>query len=193
MGMVSSDTSHSLVPEHFNDSCMTHQLTISFALVASLAASIASMSGCETEQSYADKKRAEWSVQRPDAVMVIRHHVGGTHHRTLVRGDLWYATYSNTLIVMSASTGTVLASVEIMPFGTCGGIKEVVAPEGSDQIYLLLDGTAVCEVSLAFPRSPVVTAIRRYTEIGFARRAPSPLRQINCGLPETEALSRGRT
>lgn len=136
------------------------------------AALLALLAGCETEKSYADKKAKEAAIVRPDPVFVVRHHVGGTHHRSLAVGDVWYATYANSLLVLSASNGLVLSALELMPFGTSGGAVDVVAtPSRLDRLFVLLDGTAVVEVSVADPRAPQVVSMRTRRDIGFAPRA----------------------
>jgi len=160
-----------------NRSCMkyasTHQGYTFAVALACATVILAALSGCETEASYAQKQAAEWAAIRPDQVMVIRHHVGGTHHRAIVRGDICYATFSNDLLVISTAKGSVIGSVQIMPFGTCGGAVEMVAPESGGALYVLLDGTAVVELSIADPKTPVITATRTAAEIGFAPRSIS--------------------
>lgn len=146
---------------------------VASATAAGAIASILALAGCETEKSYADKQWAEAHAARPDPVLVVRHHIGGTHHRTIVHGDYWYATYSNSLLVISSKTGTVLHSVELMPFGACGGITELLDVGDGSRLYALLDGTAVCEISLDDPKHPRIAAMRRRQEIGFPPRAIS--------------------
>lgn len=141
-----------------------------FALIgAGLVASF----GCETERSYAEKQAKEAAKPRPDPVFVVRHHVGGTHHRCLAVGDVWYATFANSLLVLGAQRGVVLASIELQPFGTTGGATELLPVEGSDRLYVLLEGGAVVELSTADPRAPKVVDARHRREIGFAPRAIS--------------------
>ncbi len=135
-------------------------------LAASLVLALAH--GCETESTYADKKAKEAAAVKPPPVLVIRHRVGGTHHRSLLLNGHWYATFANDLLVISPETGTVLGNVELLPFGTTGPITELLPTERGDRFYALLEGTAVVEVSLADPAAPKVTQIRRWNEIGFA-------------------------
>jgi hypothetical protein len=136
------------------------------------AALLAAVAGCETEKSYAEKKAKEAAIVRPDPIFVVRHHVGGTHHRSLAVGDAWYATYANSLLVLSDANGIVLASLELMPYGRSGGAVDIVAtPNRLDRLFVLLDGTAVVEVSIADPKAPEVVSTRTRRDIGFAPRA----------------------
>ncbi|MBL9149452.1 MAG: hypothetical protein JNM94_12245 [Phycisphaerae bacterium] len=141
-------------------------------LAAGGFALLALAGGCDTEKSFAEEQAAKRAAPRPDPVLVVRNHVGGTHHRVLVRGYVWYATFANNLLTIDSESGTVVTNLELMPFGSCGGATEIAQPS-EDLVYILLDGTAVCEVSLANPRSPTVVARRHANEIGFAPRAIS--------------------
>ncbi|MBL9119874.1 MAG: hypothetical protein JNL80_08170 [Phycisphaerae bacterium] len=128
---------------------------------------------CTTESSYADEQAAKRNAPKPPPVLVIKHHIGGTHHRVIVRGEYAYATFSNSLLTASTTTSTVLNSLELLPFGTSGGAVDLVEVPGSPELVAVLGGTAVLRISLANPELPEVTATRRTQEIGFAPRAVS--------------------
>lgn len=140
------------------------------AFLACAAALLLAPLGCETEKSYAEERAKARAAPRPDPVLVVRHHVGGTHHRVHVRGLIWYATFANNLLTIDSKSGTVIHSLELMPFGTCGGATELVVADDS-LMYVLLDGTAICAVSTDNPREPRVVSRRRAAEIGFAPRS----------------------
>jgi hypothetical protein len=137
-----------------------------------LLGTLLGLAACETEKSYAERQmKARAEITSVPPVLVIRHHVGGTHHRAIARGELIYATFANSLLVIGSETGTVLGSVELMPFGRCGGAKEMILAPDESSLFIVLDGTAVVEVSLADPQSPQVVATRHRQEIGFPPRA----------------------
>ncbi|MDZ4755064.1 MAG: hypothetical protein SGJ11_11295 [Phycisphaerae bacterium] len=142
-------------------------------LIAVLGLAALGSTACETEKSYAEKQAAERNAPKPPPVLLIVHHVGGTHHRSLVRGSIWFATFGASMLVISADSGVVLQSLDLMPYGTSGPITELVpmaSTEGAERLVALLDGTAVMIVSLADPVMPVVESTRRSNEIGFAPR-----------------------
>jgi hypothetical protein len=149
---------------------LRRRLLCAFAVGGLALATLAG--GCDTEKSFAEEQAAKRAAPRPDPVLVVRNHVGGTHHRVLVRGYVWYATFANNLLTIDSESGTVVTNLELMPFGSCGGATEV-AQASEDVLFVLLEGTAVCEVSLANPRAPAVVARRHANEIGFAPRALS--------------------
>lgn len=129
--------------------------------------------GCETESSYAAEREKLRNAPKPPPVLVLKHHVGGTHHRVVVRGEYTYSTFANSLLTASTATSTVLNSLELLPFGTCGAAVELVEVPGADEFVAVLEGTAVMRISVADPSLPRVVATRRTREIGFAPRRAS--------------------
>ena len=161
-------------------SCPTHSLAtrllrgaLAIGLLASGATLVATLTGCETEKSYAEEQAAKRAMPKPAPVLVVRHRIGGTHHRVLVRGDVAFVTYGNSLLSISTGTGTVLSSLELLPFGTSGAVVDLVEVPGREELIAVLDGTAVLRVVIADPNMPEVIATRRSHEIGFAPRAAS--------------------
>jgi hypothetical protein len=155
-----------------------HRRTASLrAACAGLVGAVALVvgAGCETEKSYAEKQAAERAAPKPPPVLVVRHRVGGTHYRSIVRDDVWYATYGPTLLSISADSGTVLHGVDLAQYGASGAATELLEWERQDgpRLVALLDGTAVVVLSLRDPKLPEVEAVRRANEIGFPPRVIS--------------------
>src|SRR5262245_28234362 len=99
-------------------------------LVLAPVLSLVALPACETEYTYAQKQAADWAAPRPDPVLVVRHHVGGTHYRAVTVGSLAYVTFGESLIVIATDTGNALHSLELMPFGTSGAATELLAVDG---------------------------------------------------------------
>jgi hypothetical protein len=139
------------------------------------AVSLLGLTGCEWESTYQEEQEALRAAPRPMPVFVLKHHVGGTHHRVIVRGEYTYATYANSLLTISTPTGTVLNSLELLPFGTSGAAVDLqtVNVNGSEELLAVLSGSAVLRITLADPSLPEVVSMRRAQEIGFAPRAVS--------------------
>lgn len=151
----------------------THVLRRLMTVALALGVSSLALTGCTTEKSYAEEQAAKRAAPKPAPVFVVRHHVGGTHHRVIVRGEVSFATFANSLMSISTQSGTVLHSLELMPYGTSGSIVELESIPGTDELLAVLDGTAVMRVSIADPTVPEVLATRRVQEIGFAPRSVS--------------------
>lgn len=143
------------------------------AALAAVAAATCALAACDTEASFAKEREAKKNAPKPPPVLVLKHHVGGTHHRVIVRGDHAYLTYANSLLTASTQTTTVINSLQLLPFGTSGAAVDLVEVPGSPELVAVLDGTAVLRISIADPALPEVTATRRAQEIGFAPRAVS--------------------
>jgi hypothetical protein len=143
------------------------------ALAVVLALTALTPMGCETEKSYAEEQAAKRAMPKAAPVLVVRHRVGGTHHQVIVRGDVAFVTYANSLLTISTGTGTVLSSIELLPFGTSGAVVHLVEVPDREELLAVLDGTAVLRIVIADPAMPEVIATRRAQEIGFAPRAVS--------------------
>ncbi len=148
----------------------THGLRRLITVALALGASTLALTACTTEKSYAEEQAAKRAAPRPAPVLVLRHHVGGTHHRVIVRGEVTYAAFGNSLMAISTQSGTVLHSLELMPFGTSGALVALAEVPGADELVAVLDGTAVMRISIADPSVPEIVATRRVNEIGFGPR-----------------------
>jgi len=142
-----------------------------------LALAAGLLGGCETEKSYAEKKQKEREkyALRDPAVLVVTHHVGGTHHRGFVVDGVWYAGFGPSVLAISTETGMVLGSLESGPFGTAGPVRDLVAVRGPEGLRLVacLAPTHVVEIGVVDRINLSVLKRHRAAEIGFPPRALS--------------------
>ncbi|MDG2031752.1 MAG: hypothetical protein P8J45_12175 [Phycisphaerales bacterium] len=107
-----------------------------------------------------------------DSASITDHH-GGTHHRTKVRGRLWYQTFGTELLVLDAQDGSVINRVQPLPLGTSGALVDFAFDD--HLMYVVADGDAVIELDLTDQRQPTVRQVRPAKELGIRPRAISVL------------------
>jgi hypothetical protein len=92
------------------------------------------------------------------SLLEIKHHVGGTHYRTLVHDGTWYQTFSNALVILDDRAvvqpggSNVIDTIELAEFGTCGPATDMALRDNT--LYVLLERDQVIEFSLADPWAP---------------------------------------
>ena len=105
-----------------------------------------------------------------DSASITDHH-GGTHHRTMVKGRLWYQTFGTELLVLDSQDGTVISRTEPLPMGGAGALVDF-AIDGK-RMYVVADGDAVIELNLDDQRRPEVRQVRPAKDLGIRPRAVS--------------------
>ncbi len=135
------------------------------------------LSGCKISQP-GERIEDEESAQLPRTTELrVVAHQGGLHRGMLLVDDIWYQGFGSTLLMLEPKSGAELASAELAPAGTTGGIVCIAIPPASNEqpapIIAVLDGDAVVVLDRTNPSRPEESA--RYTtrEIGFRPREVS--------------------
>jgi len=91
----------------------------------------------------------------------MAHHVGGTHYRALVHDGVWYQTFGCSLMLFDVSTVTAnrgieqpIDVIELAEFGSAGPASDLALIGSS--LFVLLEGTAVVELSVLDSWNPVI-------------------------------------
>lgn len=101
-------------------------------------------------------------------VLRVTHFVGGTHHRTIVTGDLWYQTFGSSLLVLEAGAGRMRTLIELEPIGETGSATDMIMH--GDQLFIVLDRDAVVQLDCADPMHPNIVRTRRKDMLRIAPR-----------------------
>ena len=99
----------------------------------------------------------------------ITDHRGGTHHRTMVEGQIWYQTYGSELLVLDAHDGSELYRIEPIAFGESGALVDMAILD--KRMYVVSSGDAVIELDLEDQRRPAVRQIRPASDLGIRPRS----------------------
>lgn len=134
---------------------------ISFLLGAIL------LCGCNSLEKVYELPEEPPTHPSEDFARITDRH-GGTHHRTIVLGQLWYQAYANSLLVLDVHDGRIINTFEPFPFGEAGSIVDMVIL--GKRMYLVLDGDAVVELDLADQRSPALRQVKPSHELGIRPR-----------------------
>jgi hypothetical protein len=84
----------------------------------------------------------------------ITNHVGGTHYRTIVRGDLWYQTFRSSLLTLNPREASVIKSLELGRSGEVGPAVDMLIDDRSNRMWIAIEDDEVVEVSLDVPYAP---------------------------------------
>ena len=154
--------------------CALSRLCLTVAACASL---VVALEGCKISQPgerIEDEDRA--SLPRATELRVVAHQ-GGLHRGMLVVDGVWYQGFGATLLMLEPTSGAELASRELAPAGTSGGIVSLLIAKGPDaggeRLFVVLDGDAVVVLDRANPSRPVELARFTTREIGFRPREVS--------------------
>ncbi len=82
----------------------------------------------------------------------ITHHAGGTHYKTLVADDVWYQTFGSSLLIIDASSGALISSLELGQIGETGPATDMVL-DGT-ALYIVLKDYALVELDCSYLRTP---------------------------------------
>ncbi|MEC9232968.1 MAG: hypothetical protein VX403_03570 [Planctomycetota bacterium] len=121
-------------------------------------------SGCES-MTKLDELPPEFAAEDR---AVVTNRFGGTHHRTLVRGRLWYQTFGSELLVLDTHDGAVISRLEPLPFGSSGALVDMAIR--GERLYVVSDRDAVIEFDLADQRAPLQRQVRTSRELGIQPR-----------------------
>ena len=105
-----------------------------------------------------------------DANTVIDHR-GGTHHRTLVEGRIWYQAYGSELLILDAHDGSEIYRLEPFAFGESGAIVDMAIL--GKRMYLVSSADAVVELDLEDQRQPTIRQVRPSSDLGMRPRSVS--------------------
>ncbi len=107
-------------------------------------------------------------------VLRVTHHVGGTHYRTIVVGNVWYQTFGVSLLVLDKTSGQVVQTIELGPIGQAAPATDMLLHD--DRLYVVLHDQAVVELSVANPWSPQIVTRMEVDELGIEPRLLSVAR-----------------
>ena len=146
---------------------MAHRLGL-FRLFFPLVVLLAGCDAASTLRAMHDlpEEPPEFPV-RDEASITDRH--GGTHHRSIVRGRIWYQTFGTELLVLDAHDGAVISRVEPIAFGNAGALVDIAII--GKRMYLVADGDAVIELDIAEQRRPSVLQVHDSDKLGVHPRA----------------------
>lgn len=93
-------------------------------------------------------------------VLTLTHHVGGTHYCTTIYDGVWYQTFGCSLLLFDTAPVAVaintelptLDTIELADFGTAGPATDMALL--GDRLFIVLERSAVIELSLTDPWSP---------------------------------------
>lgn len=134
-----------------------HRLTFVFLVTAHSA-----LGGC-----VGGPKSTEPTIETPTTLRVT-HHVGGTHYRTIVAGEVWYQTFGVSLLVLDAATAQLAGTIELGAIGETAPATDMLLD--NDRLYVVLRDEAVVELTLADPWNPQITSRVTAEELGIAPR-----------------------
>ena len=120
---------------------------------------ITAVSGCASGPKTA--KEAEFTID----VLRVTHHIGGTHYRTIVAGDVWYQTFGVSLLVLDTTSAQVLQTIELGPIGQTAPATDMLLHE--DRLYVVLHDQTVVEMSVADPWNPQIVTHVDAEELGI--------------------------
>ena len=132
---------------------------ISPALV--LGASLLVVGGCAASTSPT-------SLGGPTPVLTVTHHVGGTHHRTLIHGGVWYQTFGVALLAIDPDNAALESTIELGRFGESAPATDLVV--AGARLYVVLEDQGVVELDLTEPRKPSIVRTVSAAELGVAPR-----------------------
>ncbi len=133
-----------------------------------LLATISAIVGCAGGPTSA--RRSEPSLQ----TLRVTHHVGGTHYRTIVAGDVWYQTFGVSLLVLDTSSTQPVQTIELGSIGQTAPATDMLLRD--DRLYIVQHDQAVVELSLADPWNPRIVTRVDAEELGIEPRLLSVAR-----------------
>ncbi len=108
----------------------------------------------------ASSGRSTREVAQMESVLRLTQQVGGTHYRTIVRGDAWLQTFGHELLVLEPRSARLLDSIPLGRVGEVGAAVDMA--DLGDRLLIVLEGDAVVELNIEEPRRP------RFVETVFA-------------------------
>jgi hypothetical protein len=142
-------------------------MSSSRGLLAALLGASLFITGCDSMQSMLELPDEPPAYPSQDSIVSEDHH-GGTHHRSLVSGRIWYQAFDNQLLVLDVVDGGDIVSVTPLDFGEGGALVDMVIHE--QMMYLVADGDALIEMDLENQRLPRVRQIIPSSELGIRPR-----------------------
>ena len=121
------------------------------ALLAALLATVA-LAGCKSTPNPYETPLPTRSL------LEVKHHAGGTHYCTLVHRNVWYQTFSNSLLLLDRrpavvrSDSSVVDTIELGEFGFCGAATDLALR--GDSLFVLLERDQVIEFAIDDPLAP---------------------------------------
>jgi hypothetical protein len=97
--------------------------------------------------------------------------VGGTHYRTLVHQDVCYQTFGPNLLVLPKGEAVPIRKVPLGPEGETGPAVDMTII--GERMFLVLQGDALLELSLADPNLPKVEKTIDAARLGIRPRTLS--------------------
>jgi hypothetical protein len=103
------------------------------------------LSGCSSQPKAPEK---------PPTAPVLRlvHHLGGTHHRSLVHKGVWFQTFSDKLLVLDPAAGSLIKEMPLGKMGETGPAVDLAI--AGDRLYVVIEDDAVLIINIAEPKLP---------------------------------------
>lgn len=99
-------------------------------------------------------------------ILEINDHHGGTRHRTLAHGALYYQSFGAQIEVLNGADSLKVTSIDAAPFGSIGPISDMLI--ASDVLYVVHAGDSVIEYDLSTPRRPAPGNVWTRDDLGLA-------------------------
>jgi len=105
-----------------------------------------------------------------NSVLKLKHHLGGTHYRTLVRGGVWYQTFGGALLVIDPAQSATLSEIPFGKPGEIGPAVDMVIDDAQHRMVVVIEDDEVIQLSLIDPRAPVIVSRTSAGTLGIRPR-----------------------